>query len=122
MTFDTRLERLAVTVALALPCVTSIVLMILAPGNAAPVTYVVVVALLLGSATVALNAWTAAHATGGIGQLIYETNTVGASEAGITRWTRGTGTDDRSTSQVRVAAMLMLSAGTTAIIVATWLS
>jgi hypothetical protein len=31
-------------------------------------------------------------------------------------------TDDRSASQVRVAAMLVLSAGTTAIIVATWLS
>ena len=121
MTFDTRLERLALTVALALPCVTSLVLMVLAPGNAAPVTYVVVVALLLGSATVALNAWKAAHATGGVGRLIYETNT-GAPAAGFTGWNRGMRTDDRSTSQVRVAAMLVLSAGTTAIIVATWLS
>lgn len=108
MPIDTRAERLALVIALALPSVTSLALMILAPGRVAPGTYVVVVALLLGSATIALNTWKAAQATGSIGQLIYETN------EGIKA--------DNNAARGRIAAMMVLSAATTAIIVATWLS
>jgi|SRR4051794_32836586 hypothetical protein len=121
MNIDTRLEKLALTMTLALPCVTSLILMIWVPGKVAPATYVVVVALLLGTATVALNTWKAAQATGSLGQLIYETNT-GIRHDGRTRWDRWSRKYDRSASRGRVAAMMMLSAATTAIIVATWLS
>jgi hypothetical protein len=122
MSTDTRLERLTLTIAIACPCVTSFVLMIWAPGRVAPATYVVVVALLLGTATVALNTWKAAQATGSVGQLIYETNTSAPLDASRTRWDRWNRKYDRSAARGRIAAMMMLSAATTAIILATWLS
>jgi len=122
MTFDTRLEKLALTVALGTPCVTSVALMILAPRGVAPVTYVVVVALLLGTATVALNTWKAAQATGSVGQLIYQTDTGAGLAADRTRWDRWTRDTARSAVRSRIAAMMVLSASTTAAIVATWLS
>jgi hypothetical protein len=121
MNFDTRLEKLALKLALGLPCVTSIGLMLGAPRGVAPATYVVVVALLLGTATVALNTWKSAKATGSIGQLIYETNAGVGPDAGRSRWERWTRKYDRSAARGRIAAMLALSAATTALIVATWL-
>jgi hypothetical protein len=122
MTSDTRLERMTLTMTLALPCVTSLALMIWAPRNVAPATYVVVVALLLGAATVVMSTWKAAHATGSMGQLIYETNTGARPETGRTRWDRWERKYDRSAARGRIAAMIVLSAATTAIIVGTWLS
>ena len=122
MSIDTRLERLTLKTAIAVPCITSFALMIWAPGRVAPATYVVVVALLLGTTTVALNTWKAAQSTGSVGQLIYETNTGAPFDAGRTRWDRWTRKYDRSAARGRIAAMMMLSAATTAIIVATWLS
>jgi hypothetical protein len=122
MTVDNRVERLALVIALGLPSVTSLALMILAPGRVAAGTYVVVVALLLGSATVALNTWKAAQATGSVGQLIYETNEDIHSETSRTRaqgWTRK---DDNRAAWNRIATMMVLSAATTALIAATWLS
>jgi hypothetical protein len=122
MTIDRRLEKLALALSLGLPCLTSIVLMIWAPGRVAPATYAVAVTLLLGTTTVALNTWKNAQATGSVGQLIYETNTDPRPEAGRTRWDRWTRGYDKSAARGRIAAMTVLSATTTAIIVATWLS
>lgn len=122
MIIDTRAERWALTVALGLPCATSIALMTLAPGHVAPLTYGVVVALLVGSATVAVNTWKAAQATGSIGQLLYETNTGLRPDPGRTRWDRWTNKYDQSAARGRVSAMIVLSAATTAIILAAWLS
>lgn len=122
MIIDTRAERWALTLALGLPCVTSVALMTLAPGHVAPVTYGVVVALLAGSATVAVNTWKAAQATGSIGQLLYETNTGLRPGPGRTRWDRWTSKYDQSAARGRVSAMMVLSVATTAIILAAWLS
>jgi hypothetical protein len=122
MTIDTRLEKRALAIALALPCATSIALMVFAPRGVAPATYVVVVALLLGTATVALNTWKSAQATGSVGQLIYEVNTGARPAASRTRWERWERKYDHSAARGRIAAMMMLGAATTAIIVATWLS
>ena len=83
---------------------------------------VVVLALLLGAATVAVNTWKAAQATGSIGQLIYETNTGRRPDGGRTRWDRWVSKYDQSAARGRVGAMMVLSAATTAIIVAAWLS
>jgi len=122
MIIDTRAERRALTIALGLPCATSVGLMTLAPGHVAPGTYAVVVALLLGSVIVAVSTWKAAQATGSIGQLIYETNTTLGPDGGRTRWDRWSTKYDRSAARGRVGAMMVLSAATTAIIVAAWLS
>ena len=108
MTVDTRLEKYTLAFALGLPCVASLWLMIFAPGRVSPTTFAVVVTLLLGTATVALNTWKSAQATGSVGQLIYETNTGRRAET-----TRSWGL---------VVSLLVLSAVTTGVIVTTWLS
>ena len=108
MTIDTRLEKITLAFALGLPCAASLFLMFVAPGAVSRTTYAVVVALLLGTATVGLNTWKSAQATGSVGQLIYETNSgKRASYAPSAR---------------RMATMVIVSVATTAIIVTTWLS
>src|SRR4029450_4756861 len=99
MTIDKRAEQLALTIALGLPCATAIALMMLAPGRVAPGAYVVVVALLLGLVSVAVNTWRAAQASGSIGQLIYETNTGLRPDGGRTRWDRWVNKYDRSAAR-----------------------
>jgi len=75
MTSLTRLDRATVGVALGLPCLTSLIMMLWAPGVVTPTTYAVVVALLLATAAIALNTWKSAQGTGSMGQLLYETET-----------------------------------------------
>jgi hypothetical protein len=107
MTIDSRVEKLTLVFALGLPCLASLGLMFWMPGRVSPTTYAVVVSLLLGSTAVGLNTWKAAQATGSMGQLLYETNT------GHTQLRR---------TGLSVATMVILSAVSTALIVATWLS
>ncbi len=109
MTLDTRLEKITLAFALVLPCAASLTLMLFAPGAVSSTTYAVVVALLLGTATVVLNTWKSAQPTPSVGQLLYETNTGVAVVAHVS-------------STARIITMLTLSAVTTAAIVATWLS
>jgi hypothetical protein len=109
MTLDTRLEKIALAFALALPGAAALTLMLFAPRGVSTTTYVVVVALLLGTATVALNTWKSAQPTSSVGQLLYETNT-------------GTPIVAHASSTTRIVTMLALSAVTTAVILATWLS
>ncbi len=109
MTLDTRLEKTTLAFALVLPAAASVALMLFAPGGVSTTTYAVVVALLLGTATVALNTWKSAQPTSSVGQLIYETNT-------------GSSIATHASSTTRIITMLALSAVTTAAIVATWLS
>src|SRR4029078_2994708 len=73
MTSLTRLDRATVGVALGLPCLTSLIMMMWAPGVVTPTNYAVVVALLLATAAIALNSWKSAQGTGSMGQLLYET-------------------------------------------------
>jgi hypothetical protein len=109
MTLDTRLEKITLAFALVLPCAASLMLMSFAPGAVSATTYAVVVALLLGTATVALNTWKSAQPTPSVGQLLYETNT-------------GAPIVMHASSATRIVTMLALSAVTTTAIVAVWLS
>jgi len=122
MTLDPRLEKITLGFALGLPCLTSLALMFWAPGTISPGTYAIVVSLLLGTATVALNTWKSAQATGSMGQLIYEVNTAAAPTRAQTRWNRWAHRYDGSAARGRVVAVMMLSVATTAVIVATWLA
>jgi hypothetical protein len=73
MTALTRLDRATVGLALGLPCITSLLMMMWAPGVVTPTTYAVVATLLLATAAIALNTWKSAQGTGSMGQLLYET-------------------------------------------------
>ena len=123
MTADTRFEKVTVTFALGLPCITSIGLMMWVPGTVSRSTYVLAAALLVAIAAVTIRTWKSAQATGSVGQLIYETNSEGAANsASATRWERWVRRYDRSASMGRGVAVLLLGAAATAIIVTAWLS
>lgn len=107
MPMNSRLEKIVLAFALGLPGAAALVLMFLAPGAVSTTTYGAVVALLLGTATVALHTWKSAQATGSVGQLLYETNT-------------GQRIDSPSSPR-RTIILLVLSVVTTAVIIATWL-
>jgi len=108
MPFDTRLEKITLGFALGVPSMASLLLMFVAPGRVSATTYVAAVVLLVGTGIVALRTWNGAQATGSVGQLIYETNT--------------SKPIDHAPSIRRIVVMLVLSAVTTAAMVATWLS
>lgn len=107
MPMNTRLEKIILGFALGLPGAVALALMFLAPGSVSTATYGAVVALLLGTATVALHTWKSAQATGSVGQLLYETNTGQHIES--------------TTSPRRTVILVVLSLVTTAVIIATWL-
>lgn len=112
MTPLTRLDRATVAVALGLPCITSLVLMIWAPGVVTPTTYAVVASLLLATAAIAISTWKSAQGTGSMGQLLYETET-GAPD----RWRKRYDT----TSMRRPLTLVGVSVATSAAIVFAWL-
>jgi len=118
-----RLEKLALAIALGLPCGASLAMMVSVPGRVSTTTYTVAVSLLLGTTIVALNTWKSAQPTGSVARLIYETDTGRGDDArATTRWERWTRRYDRSAARGRIVAMMLLSAATTGLIVATWLS
>jgi len=113
MTSLTRLDRATVGVALGLPCLTSLIMMLWAPGVVTPTTYAVVVALLLATAAIALNSWKSAQGTGSMGQLLYETE--------------GAVSDQRASRSSRLVStrsamtLMGVSLATSAAIVLVWL-
>ena len=117
-----RLDRVTLGVTLGLPCVTSLVLMLWAPGAITSSSYAVVVALLLAAAAIVINTWNNAQATGSLGQLLYETDAVAGSPAAAqTRWDRWIARADETAAQGRRQALLVLSLAVTGAIVAAWL-
>jgi hypothetical protein len=104
---DNRIEKITLAFSLGLPCAASLGLMLWAPGRVTPTTFAVVVALLLGTATVALNTWKSAQATGSVGQLIYETD-------------RGAQKADNG-GRRRLLTMMVMSVVATALIASAWL-
>lgn len=114
MTSLTRLDRATVGLALGLPCITSLIMMMWAPGVVTPTTYAVVAALLLATAAIALNSWKSAQGTGSMGQLLYETEGAAVPDPGARRASRLVST--------RSAMTLMgVSLATSAAIVLVWL-
>jgi hypothetical protein len=112
MTALTRLDRATVAVALGLPCITSLVLMIWAPGVVAPTTYAVVASLLLATAAIAISSWKSAQGTSSMGQLLYETETEAPD-----RWRKR-----YDTASMRVPlTVIAVSLVTSAAIVIVWL-
>jgi hypothetical protein len=109
----TRLDRATVGVALGLPCLTSLIMMMWAPGVVTPTTYAVVVALLLATAAIVLNSWKSAQGTGSMGQLLYETE--------------GAVADQRASRSARLVStrsamtLMGVSLATSAAIVLVWL-
>ena len=112
MTALTRIDRATVAVALGLPCITSLVLMIWAPGVVTPTTYAVVATLLLATAAIALSTWKSAQGTGSMGQLLYETET-GATDRWRKRYSPA--------SARRPLTLMAVSLATSAAIVFAWL-
>lgn len=117
-----RVDRITLALALALPCLTSLVLMLWAPGAITPSAFAVTAFMLLATAAVVINTWKNAQATGSMGQLIYETNTAGdVVRQKRSRWDRWVARADETAAQGRRQAVLGLGAALSAGIAASWL-
>ena len=117
-----RLDRITLALALALPCITSLVLMIWAPGLVTPSAFAVTAFMLLATAAIVINTWKNAQATGSMGQLLYETNTTGESvRQRRSRWDRWVRRADETAAQGRRQAVLALGVAVSAAIAASWL-
>jgi hypothetical protein len=117
-----RLDRITLALALALPCVTSLVLMIWAPGLVTPSAFAGTAFMLLATAAIVINTWKNAQATGSMGQLLYETNTSGeALQQQRSRWERWVRRADETAAQGRRQALLGLGVAVSAAIAASWL-
>lgn len=117
-----RLDRITLALALALPCLTSLVLMIWAPGAITPSAFAVTAFMLLATAAIVINTWTNAQATGSMGQLIYETNTAGqAVRQKRSRWDRWVARADETAAQGRRQAVLGFGVAVSVAIASSWL-
>jgi hypothetical protein len=117
-----RLDRITLALALALPCLTSLVLMIWAPAALTTSAFAVTGVMLVATAAIVINTWKNAQATGSVGQLIYETNTAGETvRARRSRWDRWVTRSDETAAQGRRQAVLGFGVAVSAGIAAAWL-
>jgi hypothetical protein len=123
MTAVSRFDNVVLGLALGLPCVTSLWLMIWAPGAITSSTYAVAATLLLATAAIVINTWRNAQATGSVGQLLFEVDTEGVAHRRVTnRWERWLKRYDRSAARGRTLALLALSLASSSALVTAWLA
>src|SRR4029078_204538 len=101
MISDSHFEKLALALALGLPCAASLTLMLWAPGVVSPSTYAAAMSLLMGTAAIGLKTWRSAQATQNVEHVLYDTDHPQAGPDGsVTRWERFTRRYDRSAARV----------------------